>query len=496
MTDQDEFLFDVRIDEPGRDCNLYEYDMELEAWRLNTVYRPERRAPVDRAVVLQTGTESLPAVEAWLVASHSPFPECVVKARPVGLLEIRSEGGKDSFVVAVPAADEALAGVDSPDSLPSALRREIDAFLRMEYPDGGAEWIWNGPDRAAAAIHEARQAARLDRARSRPAGGATANWKPLGALAAGARRRSDTEPHTDAEYAYLRLPRRFQHYVDEYLTRGERILFAVNRPAMKSAVRRGLSSPRLQEGILIITDQQLAMVTEILPPGESNIRYGYIVSSGVPERIGSIAVRSRNDHAFLEIVWNARGGSQQTAWEFPGEAAEELAEGAGVVRAWQPVAEDTRLRRAYGPEPAEMELTDPAANDPEEMKKVADRMERGLAERIRAGERVLARALLPGWANRHKTARVFSVTDRRVLVVPDPSGGFKRIDEFAVDSITSVEFSSSILSSWLAINFLNGGKTQRYEIDIPNTAASFQVCFTSLRQQMTAVPIVDVVPIE
>jgi inorganic pyrophosphatase len=496
MTALEDAVFDVQVSEPGCDCNLYEYDLELEAWRLHSVHRAGRQAPVDRAVVLQTGTDSLPPLEAWLLAFPSAFPECVVRARPIALLEIRSGGGEDARVVAVPAGDESQAVVNSVESLPPPVRQALEEFIKSEYPDGGAEWTWDGPDRAAAMVHEARQAARLDRARNRTAGGATANWKPLGALAAGARRHSDTEPHTDAEYAYLQLPHRFQKYVDEYLTRGERILFAVNRPAMKSAVRRGLSSPRLQEGILIITDQQLAMVTEILPPGESNIRYGYIVSSGVPERVASIAVRSRNGHALLEIAWNARGGRQQTVWEFPGEAAAELEEGAGIVRAWQPVPGDMRLRRASGPEPAEMELIDPAASDPDEMKKVADRMGRALADRIQAGERVLASALLPEWADRHKTARVFSVTDRRVLIVPDPSGGFKRIDEFAVDSITSVEFSSSILKSWLAINVLNGSKTQRVEIDIPNTAASFQVCFTSLRRQLTAVPIADVVPSE
>jgi hypothetical protein len=43
----------------------------------------------------------------------------------------------------------------------------------------------------------------------------------------------------------------------------------------------------------------------------------------------------------------------------------------------------------------------------------------------------------------------------------------------------------------LALNVLEKGKVRRVTIDIPNTAAAFQVCFTALRQQLVAIPVTE-----
>ncbi len=484
----DDFI-DVRVNEPGDDCNLYDYDLEVQAWRLSGIHRATQPAPVDQAIVLGTASDNKAGLGVWLLNRRSTFPGCVASVRPIALLEARRGTQSVYQVLAVSAADETLARVKAPEDLPEAWYQELATWVQTQLAGAGASVTWNSAARASEVIRQAKQAARLEQAKAHKSGAVAPVWKPLGRRVAGARRSSDTEPHTEAEQAYHQLPPRFQKYVDEYLTPRERVLFAVNRPAMKSALRASWAAtpPQLQEGILFITDQQVALVTEILPPGQSNIRYGYIVQAGVPERIGAITLRPLGAHIGLVVTWNAGSGSQQTVWEFPAESADELKEGTALLQGWQALPRDQRLRRAYGPEPQKMELRDPAANDPAEIEALAERLTRAVTAQLLPGEQVLARALLPAWADRYKTARVFAVTDRRALLAPDSSGRRHRPESFWLEQITSVEFTASILKSELALNLMRGSKGHRLAIDLPHTAASFQVCFTAVRQQLTAV---------
>lgn len=486
----DDFI-EVRVVEPGDDCNLYTYDPNVQGLRLSGVHRTIQSAPADHAVVPDTSPDGESDLGVLLVSHRSTFPGCVVSARPIALLEVRRNGYQEHQVIAVPAADEAMHTVQAFEDLPEERRQAIAAFVRENLGGlEGSDLLWGDAARAHEVVHQARQAARLAKAKTRQSGTAAPAWRPLGYQVAGARRASDTEPHTDAEHAYHRLPYRFQKYVDEYLVHNERILFAVNRPAMQSALKRAwFTRETLQEGILFITDQQVALVTEILPPGQSNIRYGYIVHTGIPERIESARVEILAGHACFQVVWRAAGGEQHVTWEFPAEAADELAEAVNILSGWRPRPGDIRLRRAYGPEPIEMELRDPSANDPKEVEPVAQRLTDALGKELASGEVVLARALLPQWAD-GRTARVLAVTSRRVILLPDPSSGQRgRSDIYPLERITSVEFTSSILESWLAFNVVDGGQARRAALRFPNTAAAFQTCFTALRQQLVAVPV-------
>lgn len=483
----DEFI-EVRVVEPGDDCNLYAYEPNGQGLRLSGIYRTSQPAPVDQAVVPDTSPDGQDDLGVWLVSHRSAFPGCTVSARPIALLEAQRTGGVLRQIIAVPAADEAMSTVAAFEDLAQERRQAIIAFAQASLAGQECALQWGGAGRAHQAIHEARQAVRLARAKARKSGSAAPAWKPLGGRVAGAARASDTEPHSEAEHAYHQLPHRFRKYVDDYLVHNERVLFAVNRPTMTSTLKRTwLTREMLQEGILFVTDQQVALVTEILPPGQSNIRYGYVVHTGVPERLESASVKSIAGHACLALAWRARGGQQRVSWEFPTEAADELNQVVDILAGWQPVAHDRRVRRAYGPEAADMPLRDPAANDPKDIAPLAQRLTEALQKELADGEKVLARALLPAWVD-GKLARVLAVTGQRALLLPDPSGGQRKLDSYPLACVTSVEFTSSILESWLAFDLVEGGKARRAVLRFPNTAAAFQVCFTAMRQQLTVVP--------
>jgi hypothetical protein len=189
------------------------------------------------------------------------------------------------------------------------------------------------------------------------------------------------------------------------------------------------------------------------------------------------------------VTWRAAGGSQRVVWEFPAEAMDELKQGAAVLLRWQPPKGGSWLLRAQGPQPADMPLSDPAANDPSEVLPLAGRLTEALRRELGRTERALASALLPAWADSRKVAHLLAITDRRVLVLPDPATDLhlQPVSHWLA-CIASLEFTSSILGSWLALNVVENGDLQRVVISFPYTAAEFQVCFTSLRQQVSIVP--------
>ena len=481
----DDFI-DVRVIAAGDDCNLYSWDTALSGWRLAAVHHADQPAPGDQAIVLGTNVHDS-GLRTLLLRQRAVFPDCVVSARPIAGLEILRGQQREYCVIAVANADDTLHAVNAWENIPEELRHSVEAFLNAGVGTIGTELIWHDAVHAYQTIHQARQAARIAQARTRQQAAAPPAWKPLGQRVRGAKRSADAEPHTEAEYAYQQLPSRFQKYVDEYLTSTERLLFATQRPAMRSGQRRGWQIPQLQEGLLVIGDQQVAFVAEILPLGQDNVRYGYVVQAGAPERITAAALRPIGAHLGLEISWGAAGGNQNTVWEFPPAAANELDEAVKLLRDWLPTADDRRLRRAQPPEAQEMELHDPAANSPDAVRPLIERLRQAISAHCQAGERVLAQALLPAWADKRKIARVLAVTNRRVMLVPDPEAR-QNVESFPLEQITFIELTASILQSQLAINYLHTNRYQRFTLDFPYTAVGFRDCFTMLRRQLAIVP--------
>jgi hypothetical protein len=351
---------------------------------------------------------------------------------------------------------------------------------------------WLGADVADSLIHAARQRFRLAQAEQRDTKSLEPAWKP----ASSKRQPSgngEAERHTAAEYAFYSLPYRFQKYVEEYLALNERILYGVHRPAMKSALHRTLlNRKRLEEGVFIVSDQQATEVVELMPPDSAGIRYGFIARSGVPERLEAVeCVTLAPDTIGLAATWRASGGSERVVWEFPASRRAEVEMAAELLGGWLPRASDRRLRRATPPQPPEAlpPLRDPAAHHPDDTKPLAARLETALAKALCSDETALARCLIPEWVEKRSAASMLAITNRRLLVVPDPENAKAAHAglEIPIRAITSLEFCSTLVMAYMKVSAPTNGRVGVHTIQFTKTLSAMEGCYLMLRRAMAVI---------
>ena len=282
----------------------------------------------------------------------------------------------------------------------------------------------------------------------------------------------EAERHSQAEYSYRRLPIQFQKYISEYLAEDERILWAIHRPRMRSALERGfLRGKTLQESVFMISDQQVTEVAELMQPDRAGIRYGFVARSSVPERLSQAKmIEFREEVVGLEVAWSCAGGVERHIFEFPSSQRTEVETAVELLLAWLPVNDDRRLKRAEPPGPPDVlpALSDPGTNDPTELEDLSERLAAALSEVLEPGEPILARCLLPDWIEGREGASLLAIAPRRLLVVPDLLA--KRNQDLSLDlaisSISSLKYCSTIVLAYLTLFVPVPGSTRINEITV------------------------------
>lgn len=485
-------IFDLQVEVPGGMHARYYPD--TGGLSLAQVIYPANRFPADRCAVTDTLTEAGSALGALLLGNLSQPAGCRLQGRPIGAVEISAPGRLDRHVVMVAAADPHFESVMTLRDLSSLRRDGLELALRLDGQASLTEVHWLEAEAARQFIHEAHQRYRLALAGQRDLTPVGPAWKPASA-ASGTDGSSEAERHTVAEYAFYRLPDRFQRYVEEHLAPEERILLGLHRPALQSAVQRTfLNRQRLEAGVLVVTDQQAAAVVELMPPDRAGIRYGFVARSGALERLEAVeALALSDDVAGLRLTWRAAGGVETSVWEFPAAERPAVDVACRLLRRWQPQTADTRLRRATPPAPPEPwpALADPAANHPDDVMALAARLEAALAQALCPGETLLARCLLPAWIEGRGAASVLAVTNDHVRVVPDPEDprAIRLALALPLAAISSLEFRSTILAAYLKAFVPERGRVTEHTIRFASTLAAIRNCYLALRRALAVAPV-------
>lgn len=111
--------------------NKYEYDIELNVFRLDrTLYSP-MHYPGDYGFIPGTIAEDGDPIDVLSVTEHPSFPGCMIEVRPVGVLDMTDEAEVDHKILAVPTRNPRFDQIRSIEEIPEHLRLEIEHFFEI-----------------------------------------------------------------------------------------------------------------------------------------------------------------------------------------------------------------------------------------------------------------------------------------------------------------------------------------------------------------------------
>ncbi|HZU06524.1 MAG TPA: inorganic diphosphatase [Chloroflexota bacterium] len=403
---------EVVIEAVGAEAYCYAYDAAAQALRLIGVAAAESGWPGDLGVLPDSLAPDAQPVQVLVLGRQPTFPGCRVAAYAIGLVEIGRGAERRSLVLAVPAADPAYAGLVHIDALPPAVRLALERAVEQEalaLGNGALTVRWGDPAEAAAYVRAARQAYRLAQHSARTPRaptweGADRTLRRIAGL--------EAERHTEAEYTVYRLPYRFQQYARECLLPAERLLHCVLRRPVRHGRGWGLGRRQVaHEALLLVTDQQVLLLADALPPDSTLVHWGYVARAVALERVLEVAVRHESALVWLELVLATAAGPGQFRVEFAAEQEADCLAVAELVRRFCPPQNRQRLMRRYAVAAVEEALEAEAFVGPDTVAS----LEAQLRARLSPEEPVLARALAPGAGSAR--AQLLAATSWRVLAV-------------------------------------------------------------------------------
>jgi inorganic pyrophosphatase len=119
------------IEIPKGSSNKYEYDKEMNVFRLDrTLYSPVHY-PGAYGFIPQTHSEDGDPLDVVVIVEHATFPGCLIEVRPLGVLVMRDDAGLDHKILAVPVNDPRMREVHGLQHLASHYLAEVDYFFNI-----------------------------------------------------------------------------------------------------------------------------------------------------------------------------------------------------------------------------------------------------------------------------------------------------------------------------------------------------------------------------
>ena len=148
------------VEIPKGSSNKYEYDGELDMFRLDRALYSPMHYPGDYGFIPGTLAEDGDPLDVLTLMQQPTFTGCVVSVRPVAILNLRDEKEGDAKILAVPTKNPRYDQIHTMDQIYPHVRREIEHFFQIYKELQGAVMQvdgWAGPMEARKAIVECRQ---------------------------------------------------------------------------------------------------------------------------------------------------------------------------------------------------------------------------------------------------------------------------------------------------------------------------------------------------
>lgn len=119
------------IEIPKGSTNKYEVDPETGLIRLDRVLYSPLFYPFDYGFIPQTKYLDGDAIDALVLLLHPTFPGCIVEAKPVGVLHMHDEKGRDEKIICVATKDPRFSPRKSLKDLNEHSKKEIVHFFEV-----------------------------------------------------------------------------------------------------------------------------------------------------------------------------------------------------------------------------------------------------------------------------------------------------------------------------------------------------------------------------
>jgi len=446
--------FTAIVRQPGGPANRYRVNARDGAIVLDGVDADLPRLPVEYGEIASTRDEGGRPLR---VAIAVRLPTCAGCTIPVHLVGLARDANGAPLVIAVPAVDPVLAPIASIAALPT----EAQSALGM---------VTGTADEAIALVRAAQEAYHRARREEERSSRRILAWKASEAappIVAG----KEVERHTFAENAVRYLPARFQEYIERALLPEERILHFIHRPAMTIGGR--LRKTRLREGIAVITDRQVLLMTDSVDADATFVHWGYIGRSTAVERLTAVAVREESHSATLSFTATALRGSEVISFVFPPEASTDLREAAALLARFAAAVPSQAVRRLY-PRALPRDLPGLAVW-------VGGTPPAWTAELL-AGDHPIAWAEAPSSHGGHVRAVVGEYT-----VALAETGRGTGIQRVPLDEVTSLELKLSLTGCRLTLFGAGGEQSATIRFDY-GAASPFLTVFTAARHLLGLPP--------
>lgn len=151
-------VFNVVVEIPKGSVNKYEYDAELNVFRLDrTLYSPIHY-PGDYGFVPSTVAADGDPLDALVLVESPSFTGCIIEARALGLLAMVDQGLEDLKLLCVPTEDPRQETVRNFGDIEPHRLREIEYFFGIYKELEGKETEtrgWRSADEARKVIEAA-----------------------------------------------------------------------------------------------------------------------------------------------------------------------------------------------------------------------------------------------------------------------------------------------------------------------------------------------------
>jgi inorganic pyrophosphatase len=154
-------VINVVIEIPKGSHNKYEYDEEDHEIHLDRVYHSAVFSPTDYGFIPETRSEDGDHLDILVLLSEPTFPGCVMKVRPVAILDMEDESGIDWKVIGVAVKDPHSKNIKDLEDIEEHLKNEIKNFFEIYKTLEEGKWVkvkeWHGKEEALKRIKEASE---------------------------------------------------------------------------------------------------------------------------------------------------------------------------------------------------------------------------------------------------------------------------------------------------------------------------------------------------